>query len=1119
MNKKVLTLCAGLLLAGGAFGTVNAAVSKYAKAAAKELTTTTSPEKWVVDYGKYFVLERANLYTSSWTSTGSDKYFLTMDASGQLVYTLDPSLKNKNAYWKIEDVTPTNDSRIDGTIVVAKVRVVNANNQVLAFDKGKKDANGNLKMATNKTKAINLVEEFYVLASGVSCQGQLCIYDGTDEYRLGNVSTAIVGNTFEAVAVKYDSSSSPSVNGASINDVNAVGIAEVALKAKQLNAQLNGGFELSFTSNGEEYKNLTQAEAFAGKLTAIGTNLTTATDWNDADKVAASTTDSYYFRTSDGNYIVLDDEFLGEKNSTLAGTKSALYRGYNFKTVSEHEFANMTDKSNATFKVFRSYDFNNTDSLIISLPNVKNIGSIDGNGLNTRSTSTPATNNEEGLRLYVASVTVDGVQYDVLTTIDYTKANDMLATPKDDKYNNSQVGAWAPYIAFGSSNIVNWNKFAGKVWNITDGDGNILSPKYNAADVDDYAELFAPANEVDLTNPEGQWLLDDAGKGFVNRESGEVAFADDFTIRDLGNNKYALYNSRFDSKDKHTIYITEAKNAELGKTENGYVKFDMDEEANNGKYLSFETTFGTAYIGKDADDNVILTTNPDEAIEFRVKQMSHNFRGHGGIEAPDTLQHYTSFLNKDAKGKIFEDVDTLQFFQYALYENFSEKVLEYDKQTKKFRLTEDSWTSNAHENFDQEGQDRVFVVKAREDGSYILVRDYAIDYDKCINDATHNHAIQKNWNNENATFDNIFEVNFGDNALTVWNEKGTKTIKRSDKANGQAHKLYAGTQKGGFLTDMADIYNYNDNDRVTIEPTNKVEYMKFNAGLDTVKISLQRQPNFFLYEHNENGTNFLNMEHVADVEDMKAAIFVDTAYVRNNTDRPQYLLAVGANHVDEIWDNHGSEDPVHLLHADTTYGRFLVNMVDSAKAWKGSVKTNPYIHEELNDNYYYRLAFIDGIHTGDALILNTTGAKTKINLNNNNEKVCTFSFRYVDEDREGVKIETTYDGKTRGWLKYQNNVPVVTNDYEDAHVFLVDNTTTEAPTANETITAEGAVSVTATDGAVTIKGAEGKNVVIATILGKVVANETINSDNETIVVPAGIAVVSVDGESFKVVVK
>ena len=787
-------------------------------------------------------------------------------------------------------------------------------------------------------------------------------------------------------------------------------------------------------------------------------------------------------------------------------------------------FKNLPDKSNAKFTVFRTYDFNDKDSLIISLPEVKNIGSIGRKGLNTSTTTTPAKNNEEGLRLFISSV----LGSDVLTTIDYTKANNKLARVKTDDYNTAQMGALAPYIKFGASNIVDWSKFAGKVWNITDEEGNVLSPKadgdidYSKSEDYNYAQLFAPAEEVDKSNPEGQWLLDDAGNCFVNRESGEQAFlsTNNWTIRSLGGNKYALYNSRFDTDDEYTIYITEAKDAELGWTEKGYVIYDMDEEQNNGKYLSFETTFGTAYVGKDADDNVILTQDIDEAIEFRVKQMSHDFEDHDGIAAPDTLQHYTSFMNVDKDGELYVDVDTLQFFHYALYENFSEKYLMYNTKTKKFQLSNESYTGNGHENFDQEGAKYAFVVKAREDGSYILVRDYAIDYDECLNDATHDHDIQKNWNNVDATFDNIFEVNFGKDAYTLYDEDGNIDEKnRSDKANGQAHKLYAGTQKDGFLTDMADIYNYNDNDRITIEATNKVEYMKFEADLDTVKVSLQTKPNFYLYEHNENGTNFLGMEHVADVDDMKAAIFVDTAYVRNNTDRPQYLLAVGANHVDEIWDNHGSEDPVHLLHADTTYGRFLVNMVDSAKAWKGSVKTNPYIHEELKDNYYYRLAFIDGIHTGDALILNTTGAKTKINLNNNNEKVCTFSFRYVDEDREGVKIETTYDGKTRGWLKYQNNVPVVTNDYEDAHVFLVDNTTTEAPTANETITAEGAVSVTATDGAVTIKGAEGKNVVIATILGKVVANETINSDNETIAVPAGIAVVSVDGESFKVVVK
>ena len=62
-----------------------------------------------------------------------------------------------------------------------------------------------------------------------------------------------------------------------------------------------------------------------------------------------------------------------------------------------------------------------------------------------------------------------------------------------------------------------------------------------------------------------------------------------------------------------------------------------------------------------------------------VKQLSHDFRDHDGELAPDTLVHYTSYLKYNAKKELVTDVDTLRFFQYALYENFSEKYLKYDK--------------------------------------------------------------------------------------------------------------------------------------------------------------------------------------------------------------------------------------------------------------------------------------------------------------------------------------------------------------------------------------------------------------------------------------------------------
>ena len=75
-------------------------------------------------------------------------------------------------------------------------------------------------------------------------------------------------------------------------------------------------------------------------------------------------------------------------------------------------------------------------------------------------------------------------------------------------------------------------------------------------------------------------------------------------------------------------------------------------------------------------------------------------------------------------------------------------------------------------------------------------------------------------------------------------------------------------------------------------------------------------------------------------------------------------------------------------------------------------------------------------------------------------------------------------------------------------------------TSNDNINNVEGVSVVAGNGTVTIQGAAGKSVVISNILGKVVAETVLTSDNATIAVPAGIVAVAVDGEeAVKVVVK
>ena len=1067
MNKKFSTLMAGLLLAGGMFSMANA-------------SNWTTDTRYVQDSKKFHLIEQVGNFTAPTWSLNTDGYFITLDDQNVPVFARNIQLGDTKAYWKVE--TRTNSGQ-------KEYRLVNADGNPFVY----KYTNGGVTYSVEWFLLGDNSTNMTGLGISFSCNW-LYFYDNA-----GNLQYLMAGAQRGTTDVWDFTTSATETRG-----FNNIEIAEEAITAADLNAELNGAFQLNF----KDYTSL-EGNVFTGNLKAVSTT-------------SSSFATTYYLTNGNGDYIVLDNEDVWSTNTAnLDGRTRSAYSGYKFKTVSKHAFAQLSnqEKANAVFTFYKSYDFNDTDSLIVTLPQAY-VG--DGPSATTKTQLT--SNTDKGLRLYIA--TVSNVNY--LTAIEYDKANDMLADVQDNAYPATttgeayEVGALAPYIELGANNMIDWTAFAGKIWNITDKDGNVLTPDLYMADIDSYEEMFAPAKQVDLTKPEGQWLLykNNQTYYFVNRESGDQAnFNYNYwTIRKTDTqDMYKLYWSKYNTGEEYTIYIREAKDAELGKTENGYVNFDMAQEDNNGKYLSFETSLGvTAYIGKDADDNVILTDDASKAIEFRVKQLSHDFSDHDGIAAPDTLHHYTSYLNKDLK----QAVDTLQFFHYALYENFSEKYLMYDRTTKKFKLSDKSYTDNAHERFDQEKADYAFVVKEKEDGTYILVREYAIDYDYCNKD--NNHLIYNDWDNNKYTFDNTFEVNFGDNAFdsdkdydVTGRESSTTDGHNTDYsyADGQAHKAYLASQPG-TLADMASLYNYNDNDRITMEATNKVEYMTITGSQDTVKIALKAQPNFFLYE---DGT-FLGMEHVAD-KDMKPAMFVDTAYVRNNTYRPQYLLAMNGKHVEPIWDNHPNSPSVpHLVAPDTTYGRFLINAVDSAKAWKGSVKTNPYIHEQLNVTPYYRLVFVDGYHTGDKLFLNTAEGKKEIALNNNDDKKCTFAFRYVDEAREGVKIETTYDGKNRGWLKYQNNVPVVTNDYEDAHVFTVDNTTTDAPTANEEISA-GSVVVAGVNGAVVVKGAEGKNVIVSTILGKVVANEVVSSDNVTIAAPAGIVVVSVDGESFKVVVK
>ena len=132
--------------------------------------------------------------------------------------------------------------------------------------------------------------------------------------------------------------------------------------------------------------------------------------------------------------------------------------------------------------------------------------------------------------------------------------------------------------------------------------------------------------------------------------------------------------------------------------------------------------------------------------------------------------------------------------------------------------------------------------------------------------------------------------------------------------------------------------------------------------------------------------------------------------------------------------------------------------------------------------------------------------------------------KYTGKDIEDFKFKVTENEDGDYVLKANSNYVYVINgnlvygtDAKEAEAFVIE--VTSAPTANEGI-ATSEVKVIAGEGNVTIAGAAGKKVVVSNILGQVVANTVITSDNATIAAPAGVVVVAVEGEeAVKAIIK
>lgn len=210
------------------------------------------------------------------------------------------------------------------------------------------------------------------------------------------------------------------------------------------------------------------------------------------------------------------------------------------------------------------------------------------------------------------------------------------------------------------------------------------------------------------------------------------------------------------------------------------------------------------------------------------------------------------------------------------------------------------------------------------------------------------------------------------------------------------------------------------------------------------------------------------------------------------------------------------------------YAYYITKAIDTAKV--GTFDTKAYMVSYADstahnsDTVKYdqdgltRIGFVNAnrveFGNNDSLAIAKPAAKTADTLNIADKKGitnATWAFP-IDDDNEGyyrIEVAPAANKADKKYVSYLNGVLVLGNK-EQAQLFAINDTDLK-PTDNEEITTSE-VKVIAGEGQVTIAGATGKKVVVTNVLGQVVANKVITSDNSVIAAPQGVVVVAVEGE-------
>ena len=1078
MNKKVLTLCASFLLAGGLTSQAFASVFH-------EVTDAQ------IEEGQYFYVfnnpaTQPNLPSVGTTPDGSSSGVL--DVNGIISpETVGGSywskVTNRETWWRVEKVIT---KEANGMVTLLGYKLINAlTGEALSV----KDAAGN----SYETFLPNTSNNGYAILMPYTADGSLLYVEATG----GELTVT----TTYTNALHY----------------NLQPVETETLTASEANKVIDGAFGLQFgyiNEDGEyvNYVGLNGAEALSGTLVAKSGDDLEAFENRINGFTAPNGTETFciYNESAEAYVVLLKDKW--STNNTNHDT-SVEGNGHRFDLMTAREIIEDQNQQDPDDRKIASFVFQINMPVNMTYSPLEVVVKDAVNG--------------KDVELYIANM--DNKNY-LTTTLAGDRSGAVVLDDADKKaYDDENT-----VVRFSTSDYINFSDLYGYAITIkglagTGVEGMTLLPNKSVSPT---ASNWERENYIAFSRPEAQWIVTNENARIVltNRETKEsTTWTEVFNM--LDNSGLSL---RHESGDNYIATVgTETyrfeikKVAELGgesKADYGVYSADETSAGITRNYkVTFTDNFGTtSYVGMDGLGNVLLTRNESAAINFDLvkTQTTDSLKNDGTID--ENVQKDVFYIvndimakNKDGEWEYKAAGDTLTFFRYKLA--YGDKYLTYNENKDQFELINEDVKKievkgDAYVDYAASKLADNFIVKLKENDKMNIVKVINYEMDDIL-------AGKYYDGDEVGDIKTIYElgstsVAMFDNADLANNSEGEKLL-----LNGE---MMFFDFNNAEVQKQQNIYAWNANAQLTIAPKEYASYRYF-ANPDTVEIYRVEYSDEFLFEHG----NILGMTYNRDM--YNPSLYLDTAFVRNDTKKPTYMLAVAP----EFEPNH-TYCPLHGLDADCpaehltiipgyTTARYLVSYTDSVAAHAAELK-NEFLHE----GQYTKLGFVDAVHRVDSVFVPTMSEENKKAVITEGAILpYTFAFRIVNPETQSFYIEAAKlndeknpnSGYKSSWMAWINGCPVLTDDITLAEEFNV-REGKQAPTANETIEdAASAISVIATDGAVIVKGAEGKNVIVSTILGKVVANETVNSDNETIAAPAGIVVVSVDGESFKVAVK